>query len=631
MRSVAAVLALIALAQLAAPLAAQTPAASAPVRLPPGIVWETNYADPPIGSPEAIRGGRYNDVLFSYPLTFRLVGPNSNGEFALWNRMSSTDFMLVRRHPVTDNYIPWMATAWSVQDDQRTVYVKLDPDARWSDGEPVTADDWVFTYEMFKSPHIVDPFYASSAEQTWESVDKIDDYTLRIVGRNPSWRPLWDFVGNGLWPTPSHAVQLDSTWVERTNNEPQIVVGPYVVSETSRGESVTFTRVANWWGDRKHYFQGMFNPDTMHLIVIPEERTLDYLRLGEIDVLQENTARTWNEQYTFDAVRNGWIKRARVFVDFPQGVYGLAMNLEAPIFGNRDFRLAMQYLFNFERLNRNLMFDEYFRQVSFFQGTEYASPNVRPYPFDPEKAREHLRRAGYRRPSEIRGVGLLAGARRVLKGLLVARSADDNILVNERGEKASFTLTYGSKGLERHLTVMQQDFRRAGVEVKLRLLEPGADFERGIERKFEMYLISRGTFFFPTPRDYLHTEFRDTTNNSNVWAFGSAQVDSLIDIYEDSLSLKVRRDAMWKIDEIVQEEAFYIPFWYPPYLRLAYWDHVRWPDNWLPKRTWIYLEYPVWWIDPERKAALQDAMRDGRPLPLDPEIDKDPYDLIEGP
>lgn len=606
----------------AAPLGAQ----DAPIRLPSDVVWETNYDDPPIGSPEAIRGGTFNDWISAYPLTFRLVGPNSNDGFAGWNRLFTMAFSLVKRHPVTDSYIPWMATSWSVQDDQRTVYVRLDPDARWSDGEPITADDWVFTYEMFQSPDIVDPFYAILADETWESIDKIDDHTLRIVGKDPSWRPLWDFLG--LWPTPSHAVTLDSTWVERTNNEPQIAPGPYVVTARERGESVTFARVDEWWGEGKHYFRGLYNPDTIQLRVIPEERSLDYLRLGEIDVLQENTARTWNEDYTFDAVRNGWIKRARVFVDFPQGVYGLAMNLEAPVFQNKDFRKAMQYLFNFERLNRNLMFDEYVRISSFFEGTEYADPDLEPYSFDPQKAGVHLARAGYRRPSEDRGRGLLASAGRALRGLLTARAADDDILVNDRGEKASFSIVYGSKGLERHLTVMQQDYRRAGVEVKLRLLEPGAAFERGLERKFEMHLMGRSTSFFPDPRQYLHTEFRDTTNNNNVWGFGTPQVDSLIEVFEDDLDLEDRQAAMWRIDEIVHDEAFHIPFWGAPFVRLAYWDYIRWPDNWIPKRVLAYNDWLVFWIDPNRKAALEQAMGSGTSLPIDGEIDKDPYNLV---
>ena len=157
-----------------------------PVTLPDGIVWETNNEDPLIGSPAAIRGGTFNYPLGAYPLTFRLVGPNSNDAFAGWNRAFTMAFGLVGRHPVTDNFIPMMATHWSVQEDQRTIYFRLDPDARFSDGESVTAEDYVFTWRMMQSEHIVDPFYNSYAAQYYESVDRIDDYTLRIVGTRPS-------------------------------------------------------------------------------------------------------------------------------------------------------------------------------------------------------------------------------------------------------------------------------------------------------------------------------------------------------------------------------------------------------------------------------------------------------------
>ena len=85
-----------------------------PIILPSDIVWETNNDDPLIGSPEAIRGGTFNFFIGAYPLTFRLVGPNSNEAFAGWNRAFTMNFGLVIQHPVTDNFIPWMATHWSV-------------------------------------------------------------------------------------------------------------------------------------------------------------------------------------------------------------------------------------------------------------------------------------------------------------------------------------------------------------------------------------------------------------------------------------------------------------------------------------------------------------------------------------
>ena len=599
-----------------------------PVTLPDGIVWETNNDDPLIGSPDAIRGGGFNYMIGAYPLTFRLMGPNSNDAFAAWNRAFAM-LGLVGRHPVTDNFIPVLATHWSIQDDQRTIYFRLDPDARFSDGEAVTADDYVFTWRMMQSEHIIDPFYNSYAERFYESVDKIDDYTLRIVGTRPSWRPLPDYAG--LWPTPSHAVVLDEDWVSRTTNEYQIAVGPYVVSDVARGESVTLERVDDWWGNGKRYFIGQYNFDRINLRVIPIERSLDYLRLGELDLDVENTARTWNEEYTFEAVRNGWMRRARVFLETPSGVNGLHMNLEAPIFQNKDFRKAMQYLFNFERLNNNLMFGEYFLQVSFFHGTEYANPDIEPYTFDPVLAREYLERAGYRRPDEFRSRSLLRSIWNALRGLIFTRSNTDDILVNEQGQKASFTLIYGSQGLSRHLTVMQQEFRRAGVDMRLQLLEPGTAFERGIERKYEMTMTGRTTGFYPEPRQYLHSEFKATTNNNNIWGFGTDEVDGLIQIYEEDLDPAARLEAMHRIDEIVHEEAFYIPFWDAPYTRLVYWDYVQFPEFYLPRRnqTLNITDWMVYWIDPERRARLEEAMARGEAFPLDEELDKDYYGIRE--
>ena len=125
--------------------------------LPADIRWITNEEDPPIGSAKALRGGTLNSSIDSYPLTFRLVGPNSNDAFAGWNRQFTMDFPLVIRHPSTDRFIPWMATHWSIAADQRTLYFKLDRDARFSDGKPVTAHDYVFTWRMMQSEHIVSP------------------------------------------------------------------------------------------------------------------------------------------------------------------------------------------------------------------------------------------------------------------------------------------------------------------------------------------------------------------------------------------------------------------------------------------------------------------------------------------
>lgn len=611
-------------ADSAAPAAAAAPAG--PVTLPKDVVWETDNDEPIIGSDKAIKGGQLRYSLGAYPLTFRIMGPNNNDFFAWWNKAFTLSFGLVAMHPVTDKFIPMMATHWSIQSDQKTIYFKLDPDAKWSDGKPVTADDYVFTLEMMKSKFIVDPFMNTYAAELFESVDKIDDYTIRIVGKRPSWRPLYDYT---IFPMPKHAIVLDETWVTRTNNEPPIAAGPYTISGSVRGESVTFKRVPNWWGDKKRYFQGMYNFDEIVLRVVPSERELDYLRQGELDMIGEPSVQNWHEIYTFPAITNGWIRRARVFLDTPAGVGGFHMNLEAPIFQNKDFRIAMHYLVNFDRLNKNLWYSEYFRKNSFFEGTIFSDPSIKVRQFDPAKAKEYLERAGYHRPDSLNSQSTWAQLRNVAYGLFFTRTDTDDILVNDRGEKASFTLLYPYKAFEREMTVIQQDFRRAGIDMRLQLLEPGTAFQRMLERKFEMAFVNMSSGYYPDPRQYLHTDFKNSKNNNDFWGFGTEEVNKLIETYEQNLDPAARMEAMHRIDQIIYEDGFYIPFRTAPFLRLVYWDYLQFPEYFLPLRTEQPSDWQVYWIDPEKKAALQEAMRTNKAFPVETDLDKDFYKVRE--
>lgn len=564
-----------------------------------GIQWTTNMEDPHIGDPNAIRGGTLNEYITAYPLTFRLVGPNSNDAFAAWNRRFSMEMSLVGKHPLTDRVYPIMATHWSVQDDNRTVYFKLDPRARWSDGEKVTADDYVFTYKMLLDPRIVDPYYNNYYEKTMETVEKLDEYTLKIVGKKPSWRALVEY---NLFVLPEHAIELSDTWVKDANTQYPVVQGPYVVSETKPGEYVLYERVADWWGDDHRYFKGRFNFDNIRVKVISDPtRAFDFFKAGKLDHFRVNTSRIWATEMNFEAVEKGWVHRKQVFVDYPQGMYGFAMNLEKPLFQNKDFRKAIQYLFDFDSINSKLMYNAYFRMVSAFTGTVYANPDLEPYGFNPRKAREHLKEAGF------------------------VKRGSDGILVNGQGVRAAFTLTHGSKGLERHLTVVQQVYKRMGVDMQLMNLEPATAFERGLERNYDMTIMSRTTAFDPSPWQYFHSKFTETKNNNNVWSFGSEKTDALIKSYEEDLDLEKRIAAMHELDAVLQDEAFYVPFWDAPYIRLAYYDYVGWPESYLPRRTEQVNDYMVQWIDTEKKARLDAARAAGEALPLDPVFDVDPW------
>ena len=566
------------------------------------IPWVTNMDDPPIGDPAAKRGGTFIESTSSYPLTFRLVGPESADAFANWNRSVTMDFKLVRRHPTTDNYIPWTATHWYSDEDGRTVYFKLDPDALWSDGEPVTAEDYVFTIDLLRSEHIFDPFWNSWVNSHFESVEALSPLVIKVTGKFKSWRPLHDF---NLWATPKHATpKLGPDWVKQTNLIPQVAIGPYVVTEQNTGQSVAFTRLDDWWGNDKHYFQGLYNVDRLVVkVIMDRDRAFDHFKAGDLSYYRVNTAKIWANDMEFDAIKKGWAHRKRVFIDYPEGLYGFCMNLRFPLFQNKDFRKAIQYAFNFDELNEKLMFGAYYRAVSSFTGTPYQNPNLVPYGFDPRKAREHLTAAGF------------------------TKRGKDGIFAREDGTRASFTLTYGSPGLTRHMTVAKQTFQRLGIEMKLELIEPGTAFERRQEKAYEMSIISQTAEMYPDPHQYFHSEFAEPVNNNNVFAFANEEADRLIDIYRFGESEEARLQAMHDLDTLIRDEAFYVPFWTAPFVRFTYWNDVQFPSYYLPKRFQLIAEWPVYWVDVDKARALADAKKAGKALGSDPVVDVDPYSV----
>jgi ABC-type transport system substrate-binding protein len=145
-----------------------------------------------------------------------------------------------------------------------------------------------------------------------------------------------------------------------------------------------------------------------------------------------------------------------------------------------------------------------------------------------------------------------------------------------------------------------------------------------------MTIMSRTSSFYPSPDQYFGSEFVPTTNNNNVWAYGTAYTDSLIKIYRNDLDEGRRIRALHELDAIIHDEAFYVPFWDAPFIRFVYWDHMRWPEYFMPKRTEQFTDWQVFWIDEARQQKLEAAMKAGEAWPEDTVIDVDPYGIQSG-
>ena len=236
--------------------------------LPENIQWLTNESDPVFSSEKAKKGGRLHLSLTSFPMTFRVVGPDSNGSFR--SAILDNHLSLIAIHPDTGRIIPELATHWAFGDDKKTMYFKLDREARWSDKKPVTARDYVYALEFMRSEHIMAPWYNDYYTKEIEAVMVYDDYTIGV--RSTKADPDL-YLKLGIGPLPAHYFgHLDETFVQDYNWKIVPNTGPYEISEFKKGRSVTFKRKQDWWAADGRYQKNRFNVDVVVYSVIRDPK-----------------------------------------------------------------------------------------------------------------------------------------------------------------------------------------------------------------------------------------------------------------------------------------------------------------------------------------------------------------------
>ncbi|MFC1669209.1 ABC transporter substrate-binding protein, partial [Spirochaetota bacterium] len=334
-------------------------------KLPRGIRWVTNTREPVIASPQAKKGGMFSYYIPTFPLTFRTVGPDSNNftrSYFLNNHISLLDV-----HANTEKPIPGIATHWAFDRDKRTMYFKINKKARWSDGTPITADDFIYTLEFMRSKHIMAPWYNDYYTREIEKIVKYDDHTISISATKK--RPdLWYYIS--LSPTPKHYYGiLKSDFVRKYNFAKAPNSGPYVLGKFKKGKYLIFERKKDWWAKDLKYNRNRFNVDRFKLVIIQDSNVaFEYLKKGEIDAFGINTPVDWHKKAKGDLFDSGYIHKQWIYIVKRNPTWGFYLNLDMSIFKDRNVRYALAHAINFDILNKQVLYNEAERLNRFFSG-----------------------------------------------------------------------------------------------------------------------------------------------------------------------------------------------------------------------------------------------------------------------
>lgn len=558
--------------------------------LPDNIQWLTNDSDPIFSSENARKGGFLNTALLSFPTTFRTVGPDSNNSFA--GAIRNNQMSLLNIHPNTDNILPELATHWAYADDKKTMYFKLDKDARWSDGVTVTAWDYVYTLEFMRSEKIIAPWYNDYYTKEIEKVMVFDDFTIGVK----STKAVPDLHYKiGIYPTPRHYYDpLDDTFVQKHNWAIVPNTGAYQISKFEKGKYIRFKRKKDWWAKDKKYFKNRFNVDSVQFEVIRDfNLQWEHFKKAKLDTFGLTLPKFWHTRSNHAIFENGYVKKIWFFNDQERSARGMWLNQDKAIFKDKRVRRAFSHAMHVQKVIQKVLRNDYFRlsQVTYGYG-KYTDYTIRPRTYDIDKVEQLMTDAGW-----IRG--------------------SDGIWEKDQ-MRFSVKVTYSFQEHTPRLVVLKEEAAKAGVELLLDRLDPSAAYKKVMEKKHDVSWMAWSTSIRPAYWQHWHSDNAHKPQTNNITNTDNPQMDNLVDQYRASLDEDERIMLAKQIQRLVHDEAAFVPTFMIPYIRMGYWRWMQLPDFHGTRRS-DDLSAPfsmttggLFWMDEEIKKETLEAMKSGK-------------------
>jgi microcin C transport system substrate-binding protein len=506
-----------------------------------------------------------------------------------------------------------LAEAVSHPADFSTVTYRLRADAKWHDGKPVTADDVIFSFEAFKKHHP----QLSAYYRHVTKAEKIGEREIAFTFDQPGNRELPQIVGQ-LSVLPKHWWEgTDASGRKRdisaTTLEAPLGSGPYKIKEFTPGRSLAFERAKEHWGKTLNVYVGRDNFDEIRYEYFRDATVvLEAFKGDVLDWRTENSAKNWATGYDFPAVKE---KRV-VMEEFPLRSSGVmqafVFNTRRDKFKDPKLRLAMNYAFDFEEVNKQLFFGQYKRIASYFEGTELACMGV-PEGKELEildtvrdKVPPELFTKPYTNPIGGTPENVRANLRESLRLLKEAgyEIRNQKLTSVKTGETfaVEFLLSAGDPNGDRFVSFYKPALERLGMTVSIRAVDDTQLVNRERNRDFDIMTNVWGESLSPgnEQRGYWGSEAADRVGSENLAGIKNPAVDALIErviFAKDRAELVAATKAL---DRVLLWNHYVVPQWTYSFQRAARWDRFGRPDK-LPQ--YAASAFPtVWWWDAARAA-----------------------------
>ncbi|WP_291862018.1 extracellular solute-binding protein [Bradyrhizobium sp.] len=554
-----------------------------------------DFTHMPYANPDAPKGGRLVQGILG---TFDSLNPLIVRGLAVQQvRGFVVESLMARGHDEPFALYGLLAQRVETDDTRSYVAFQLDPDARFSDGKPVLAEDVLFSWALLRDKGRPNhrQYYSKVAK-----AEATDSLTVRfdLAGANDRELPLI----LGLMPVlPKHAV--DVATFEETSMTAPIGSGPYRVTAIKPGASVTLTRNSDYWGRDRPVNRGLWNFDEIRLDFYREANgAFEAFKRGLYDFRVETEPLRWHDGYDFAAARSGEVIRDSIRTGMPQPAEFLVFNTRRPTFSDIRVRQALTLLFDFEWINRNYFFGLYARTASFFAGSVLSAYGRAA----DDRERELLKPFASRIPPDILdgsfrlpvtdGSGRdRATLRSALTLLSEAGYQLDGSVLRQRSTRAplAFEILVTTRDQERIALAYQRDLKRAGVEASVRAVDAVQFDQRRLAFDFDMLQNRWDQSLSPGNEQsfYWGSEAAGIQGTRNYMGAKDPAIDVLIAALLEAREHDAFVSAVRALDRTLMSGFYAIPLFNVQEQWIARWNRIERPGataltGYLPETWW---------------------------------------------
>ncbi|MEG2237308.1 MAG: ABC transporter substrate-binding protein [Akkermansia sp.] len=565
------------------------------------VIWQNGAEEPDIGDAQAKKGG--NMTLWNcgpFPPTLRAFGPGSKNYFN-HSLYDTVEMPLVAMHPATKKMMPGLASSWAIGADGKTVFYRIDPRARYSDGLPVKARDFLLNMCLRTSDFAKDPYWVSHYRDNILAVRTYGDDVIAVTMPYPMPYLPARAAKNFLPASPAFYRDFDASFVEKYQWRAAPTTGGYTVlsRDILWGRRLVMSRVKNWWAKELPFYHYSCNVDTItHLFMADEGKILEMFHQGEVDALTVHKSKIWNEQLETPELANGAVQKWHLTTDYPCPPFGIFLNTAIAPLDSHDVRRGVMHALNMDRVIEVISQGDFARLESYAEGYGALTKKTRNLSYSPERARAFFARAGY------------------------DRVGDDGVLMNAKGERLSLEFTFAgvSPTIQNMSSILRQDARLCGLDLRLEALDPSVCSRKVFEKRHQMVFWAN-VLPYPTPElnKVFHSSLayddrgRLVPHTDNLTSIADNELDQVLLQEKWAKNEEELRHALHAVQSRLAELCIWVPAWRENGARVASWGWVKWPDS--KETQFCYpmiddpLESHLYWIDLDKKREIR---RNGR-------------------